>query len=489
MNEDFDTPKPGYPPGWLDGLLAAAWAPPNLPLFGDGVVTSGWDRFPLAPAASTRSFDPASAVAGSASAANIPPNGGALAASDLPLDGPRAASLSWDSFPLAQPASTRSPDPASGAASGSASAADIWSNGGALAAPDVPLDSPRAAPISWDSFPLAQTQTKASSPLAPANPTAGAPALPPGVTLDQPSVAADVFKAVPVKLAQGTLGLVGSAGDTRQYGNEIIDTAGDYLGAPDWLKTGLKVANDIGSLIGNPGSIMTSADLQNKAEQVTGPFYEPKTLPGKVLGTIASFVPAAIGGEGAILPRIIKQAGVPGVASEAAGQLAQLAQGTAAEKFARPAAAIAASVAAHKVGAQFPINEAPRDLSRRLISGYPHLVRVDAKRLRDAVERDTGAPLNLRQVKMDAVRRAGGDTEYPYVQVNDRGQPRIDDGTHNVAAAAERGQAIDVAATTPQQAQALRQFSPDRAALLLKALLAANAAMLPFRMPVAQPRQ
>jgi hypothetical protein len=438
MNEDFDTPKPAYPPGWLDPLVAAAWAPPKLPLFDSGLPRSAWDRFPLVPAATSRSPDPATAAA---------------------------------------------------SASGSASAANIWPNGGALAAPDLPLDSPGAAPISWDSFPLAQTKTEASSPLAPANPTAGTPALPPGVTLDQPSVAADVFKAVPVKLAQGTLGLVGTAGDTRQLGNAIIDETGDYLRAPDWLKTGLKGANNIVSLIGNPGSIMTSADLQNKAEQVTGQFYEPKTLPGKVLGTIASFVPAAIAGEGAILPRMIKQAVVPGVASEAAGQLAQLAQGTAAEKFARPAAAFAASVAAHKVGAQFPINETPRDLIRRLISGYPHLVRVDAKRLRDEIERDMGTPLNLRQVKADAVRRAGGDTEYPYVQLNDRGQPRIDDGTHNVAVAAERGQAIDVAATTPQQAQALQQFSPDRAALLLKALLAANAAMLPFRIPVAQARQ
>jgi hypothetical protein len=201
VNEDSYKPKSAYPPGWLDALVATAWAPPNLPLFGSGPPTSAWDRFPLAPAASSRG-----------------------------------------------------PDPASAAASGSASAASIWPNGGALAASDPPLDSPRAAPISWDSFPLAQTQTEASSPLASTKPTAGIPALPTGVTPDQPSVADDVRQAVPFKLAQGVLGSVGMAGDTRQFGNAIIDKAGDYLGAPDWLKTGLKGANNIVSLIGHPGS-------------------------------------------------------------------------------------------------------------------------------------------------------------------------------------------------------------------------------------------
>src|SRR5262249_26166573 len=158
----------------------------------------------------------------------------------------------------------------------------------------------------------------------------------------------------------------------------------------------------------------------NKAEQVTGPFYEPKTLPGKVLGTIASFVPAAIGGEGSILPRMIKQAVVPGAASEVAGQLAQ---GTAAEKNVRPVAALAALAATHKVGdarAQFPINESPYESGLRLQAGLPHLVRVDATRLRDAIERNTGAPLIWSQARANAVRQAGGDTKYPRTQFNDQ---------------------------------------------------------------------
>jgi hypothetical protein len=331
--------------------------------------------------------------------------------------------------------------------------------------------------------------------LAPANPTAGAPALPPSFARDQPSVFGDIARAVPFKLAQGILGLVGSGGDTRQLGSAIIDKAGDYLGAPDWLKTGLKGANNIVSLIGNPNSIVTSADLQNTAEQVTGPFYEPKTLPGKVFGTIASFVPAAFGGEGAILPRMIKQAVVPGVASEVAGQLAQ---GTAAEEYVRALAALAALAATHKVGdarARFPINESPYELRLRLQARLPHVVRVDATRLRDAIERDTGAPLIWSQEKANAVRQAGGDTKYPRVQFNDQGQPHIDDGRHRIAVAAERGQTIDAAVATPQEAEALQQFSPDRAARIadpsfyLKALLLANPATLPFRMPVAQARQ
>src|SRR5206468_12303693 len=83
----------------------------------------------------------------------------------------------------------------------------------------------------------------------------------------------------------------------------------------------------------------------------------------------------------------------------------------------------------------------------------------------------------------------------PYTPFNDRGQPRLDDGRHNVAVAAERDQAIDVAVGTPQEAKAFQQFSPDRVPLILdpsfylKALLLANPATLPFRMPIAQARQ
>jgi hypothetical protein len=100
----WDQSNPSQP-SLLDLLTASAWAPPNLRLFGDGVAASGWDRFPLASSASTRGPDAESASASNrASPANVLSNGGAIAASDVPLDGPGAAPISWESFPLAQPA-------------------------------------------------------------------------------------------------------------------------------------------------------------------------------------------------------------------------------------------------------------------------------------------------------------------------------------------------------------------------------------------------
>jgi hypothetical protein len=92
-------------PSLLDLVRASASAPPNLPLLGDGVARSGWDRFPLASSASIRGPDAESAAASnSASAANVLSNGGAIAGSDVPPEDPGGAPMSWDSFPLAQPA-------------------------------------------------------------------------------------------------------------------------------------------------------------------------------------------------------------------------------------------------------------------------------------------------------------------------------------------------------------------------------------------------
>src|SRR5690242_12096085 len=132
MTTSNGSANPLYPFNWLDAMRANAWAPPSLPLLGDGVARSAWDRFPRADAASARS-----------------------------------------------------PDPESAAASARSSATDVMASGGATGGSDVTLDGPRAAPMSWDSFPLAQPTTGvlAGSRLAPANPTAGAPALPPGFAL------------------------------------------------------------------------------------------------------------------------------------------------------------------------------------------------------------------------------------------------------------------------------------------------------------------
>ena len=180
-----------------------------------------------------------------------------------------------------------------------------------------------------------------AQPAAPA-----AAAFDPDAYLRQPSIGADVAKSAGIGLVKGALGTVGAAGDTRSLGNRIIDAAGEKIGAPSWLTTGLKGINNVGSLLTNPGSIATSGDLQNSVEQLTGKFYAPQTTPGHYAETVASFVPAALGGEGALVPRLVRQALIPGLASEAAGQATA---GSALEPYARAAAAIGAGGAAQKV--------------------------------------------------------------------------------------------------------------------------------------------
>mgnify|MGYP003646845183 CR=1 FL=1 len=90
-----------------------------------------------------------------------------------------------------------------------------------------------------------------------------------------------------------------------------------------------------------------SGSMQKMAEQYTGKFAEPQTLTEKTLHTIGSFLPAAIGGPGGLIGRIATRSVIPGVASEAAGQMAE---GTGYEPVARIAGALGGAVAGGKIG-------------------------------------------------------------------------------------------------------------------------------------------
>jgi hypothetical protein len=77
MSTNDGSGNPLDPINRLDAMRALAWAPPSLPLFGDGVARSGWDKFPIAQS-------PAAGEHGAADSA-----------------GADGAPSSWDSFPLA----------------------------------------------------------------------------------------------------------------------------------------------------------------------------------------------------------------------------------------------------------------------------------------------------------------------------------------------------------------------------------------------------
>ena len=146
----------------------------------------------------------------------------------------------------------------------------------------------------------------------------------------EPSVAADVAKSIPSGVASGVIGLAGLPGDAKAFVEAKLNKITDLFPHPDinsrretaegWYKNVVDALEKARSALDLP----TSAGIQNKVEEATGKFYEPQTTPGKFAHTAAEFVPAAVltGSEG-IAANVLKGAVLPGVASEAAGELTE----------------------------------------------------------------------------------------------------------------------------------------------------------------------
>jgi hypothetical protein len=159
---------------------------------------------------------------------------------------------------------------------------------------------------------------------------------------DSPSTAADVAKSGGIGLAKGAIGLGGIMGDIRHLAELPGEKLATYLGVDPEKTAALKnaveaVTSRIGPLAGP-----SSADIQKGVEDVTGKLYEPKTTAGQYAQTVGEFLPAAATGPGGLVKRVVTQAVVPALASEAAGQVTE---GTAAEPYARIAGALAGGAA------------------------------------------------------------------------------------------------------------------------------------------------
>lgn len=152
---------------------------------------------------------------------------------------------------------------------------------------------------------------------------------------DYSAVAKDVAKSAGIGVARGVIGIGGLVGDLTDLGAAGIGKASDFIN--DQL--GLERDQPRGkSILDN---IPTSASITKNVEGVTGEFYKPQTTPGHYAETVGEFLPAAIAGPGGIGRKVVMQAVLPGVASEAAGQATQ---GTALEPYARAAAGVAAGL-------------------------------------------------------------------------------------------------------------------------------------------------
>jgi hypothetical protein len=102
----------------------------------------------------------------------------------------------------------------------------------------------------------------------------------------------------------------------------------------------------IPGVMGNPIYSVTGQNVTGHATDyapdVMG--YEPKTDPGKYLGKGAEFVPGAVFGPGNVLKNVVVQGIIPGLASEAAGQMTE---GTKYEPYARFAGALTGGIGAN----------------------------------------------------------------------------------------------------------------------------------------------
>jgi hypothetical protein len=100
----------------------------------------------------------------------------------------------------------------------------------------------------------------------------GATSLP--VAIDVP----DIFKSAGVGLTRSAINAAGAPGDIRSTAGR----AADWIGIPESIQSAASAAAGMlphtRPFATNPGS----RGIEQMVSQLTGPFYEPQTLPGRV---------------------------------------------------------------------------------------------------------------------------------------------------------------------------------------------------------------
>jgi hypothetical protein len=172
---------------------------------------------------------------------------------------------------------------------------------------EVDTNDPKVAAAAAKKYLAAQSAKQPKQQAAPSGPSVG----------DQ---IWDAARSIPGGLAKGAAAVAGLPGDLGQLGDRALD----YV-------TGAHVAD-----FKDPTRVQSS-DVNRALSAPTGGYYQPKTTAGNYAETIASFAPAAVGGEASIASRLLTRVAAPAVASEAAGQATA---GTEFEPYARAGAAI-----------------------------------------------------------------------------------------------------------------------------------------------------
>jgi hypothetical protein len=145
-------------------------------------------------------------------------------------------------------------------------------------------------------------------------------------------VLSDVVRAIPAGLERGAIGVASLPGALQG----LMDAAARKVGGLSNEEAARRLAQVRAPQIG-AGDVLTPEKVESAATAITGPIYEPQTTPGKFAQSAAEFVPGAVLGPGGVVKNAVTYGVIPGLASEAAGEAAK---GTAAEPYARAAAAI-----------------------------------------------------------------------------------------------------------------------------------------------------
>lgn len=232
--------------------------------------------------------------------------------------------------------------------------------------------------------------------LRPAQTPSAVAGLPDGFVLDADAPASNSLsgsaKAFGSGVYRGVTGAAGLVGDVRDA----------TRGGVDWLLSQVGLDPSKAPQVPSPGifgalDLLPGSDkIRSTIEGQTGPLdYKPQTTTEKYLKTAGEFLPAAAAGPGGIGRRLVTQAIVPALASEAAGQATE---GTAFEPYARIAGGIAGGVGAAG---------AANALTRARASGVKA---PDANALKDAARanyeaaRQSGLEINPQPVRDLAVK-------------------------------------------------------------------------------------
>lgn len=141
----------------------------------------------------------------------------------------------------------------------------------------------------------------------------------------------DIAQSAASGLTRGVAGLVGLPGEISRGVRWAASKTGIAPNDQDYIEGRGKYA--LSADVATP----TANSLMETARPILGEEYQPKTTAGKYARTVGEFLPGALAGPGKIAQNALLYAAIPGVASEAAGQVTA---GTAIEPYARFAGAV-----------------------------------------------------------------------------------------------------------------------------------------------------